>query len=335
MEMIKLSIIVPVYNTPVNKLKRCINSIQNIDLDYECILVDDGSSDKNTILFCQHTSDINGRIKYFRQNNQGVSSARNNGILQSVGEYICFVDSDDEIVPNAFCIEAFYGNQDIIFSDLLLRTSGKDTLWKAFERNDIDHKIVVRALMRDGRLNGPCCKFIRRQFLLDNGLLFDTSLFEGEDALFIYNVILKNPTMGYWEQVSYVYDKEFSSLSLRLKKYKEQYLIVSDELYYEGLELIKSTDFEAEEENAIVNHLQSDHVGYIFSVVSDAICNKVFDNEFKRVMTQSINALQFRDFSKIGLSEKIYYMVMKKHMWNTLNVLSMMRTIYLKIKRER
>lgn len=335
MEMIKLSVIVPVYNTPVYKLERCINSIQNIDLDYECILVDDGSTDENTIQFCKHTSNKNGKIKYYRQNNQGVSSARNNGILQSVGEYICFVDSDDEIVPDTFCIETFYGNQDIIFSDLILRTGGKDTIWKAFECNNIDRKIVVKALMKDGRLNGPVCKFIRRQFLVDNGLSFDTSLFEGEDALFIYNAILKNPTMGYWEQVSYVYYKEFSSLSFRLRKYKEKYLIVSDELYYKSLELIKLTDFEAEEENAIVNHLQSDHVGYIFSVVSDAICNKVFDNEFKRVMTQSINALQFRDFSKIGLSEKIYYMVMKNNMWNILNSLSKMRTIYLKIKRER
>lgn len=90
----KLSIIVPVYNTEAY-LNKCIQSLlaQKIS-DYEIILVDDGSSD-NSAEICKRYEKEFPNIRYIYQDNQGPSLARNTGIANSKGEYIGFCDSDD------------------------------------------------------------------------------------------------------------------------------------------------------------------------------------------------------------------------------------------------
>lgn len=91
-----ISIIVPVYKTE-KYLRRCINSIWNQDyLTLEIILVDDGSPDKSGEL-CDELAKLDDRIRVIHKENGGLSSARNAGIEQAKGKYICFIDSDDYI----------------------------------------------------------------------------------------------------------------------------------------------------------------------------------------------------------------------------------------------
>ncbi len=94
--MVKISIIVPVYNSE-KFLEKCINSIVNQTLkDIEIIFINDGSTDKSLdILKSYELKD--SRIKVLSQNNTGPSCARNNGLKIAKGEYVGFVDSDDWI----------------------------------------------------------------------------------------------------------------------------------------------------------------------------------------------------------------------------------------------
>lgn len=95
-KIVKVSVIVPVYNSR-KYLKECIESIINQDLEeIELILVNDGSTD-NSLDICQKYAMKDSRIKIIDKPNGGVSSARNAGILAASGEYIGFVDSDDWI----------------------------------------------------------------------------------------------------------------------------------------------------------------------------------------------------------------------------------------------
>ncbi len=98
-----LSIIVPVYNVE-EYIQKCINSIlsQNY-LDFELILIDDGSTD-NSGKICDEFAFESKKIKVIHQENGGLSNARNTGIKNANGDYIWFVDSDDWIVENAFSI---------------------------------------------------------------------------------------------------------------------------------------------------------------------------------------------------------------------------------------
>ena len=91
-----ISIIVPVYNVQ-KYIGKCIDSIlSQTYLNIELILVDDGSSDASGRI-CDEYGKRDGRIRVIHQENEGVSSARNHGMEEAQGEYLCFVDADDWI----------------------------------------------------------------------------------------------------------------------------------------------------------------------------------------------------------------------------------------------
>ena len=90
-----VSIIVPVYNTPIEYLKKCIESlVSQTYRDIEILLIDDGSQ-KQVADFVSELPYQDGRIFVFHKENGGVSSARNLGLQKARGKYISFVDSDD------------------------------------------------------------------------------------------------------------------------------------------------------------------------------------------------------------------------------------------------
>ncbi|MCQ2387266.1 MAG: glycosyltransferase [Clostridia bacterium] len=121
MENVKISIIVPVFNTE-KYLSECINSLINQTLkNIEIILVDDGSTD-NSPAICDEFALKDNRIKVFHKENGGQSSARNLGLKNSNGEYILFVDSDDTILDVA-CEKMYHVAKrlkaDIVHGDTL------------------------------------------------------------------------------------------------------------------------------------------------------------------------------------------------------------------------
>jgi glycosyltransferase involved in cell wall biosynthesis len=98
------SVIIPSYNR-YNRLIQAIESVLSQSFrDFELIVIDDGSTDNTPEI-----KDIfNGKIKYFRQENSGVSSARNKGISSANGMYIAFLDSDDLWLPSKLQVQADY-----------------------------------------------------------------------------------------------------------------------------------------------------------------------------------------------------------------------------------
>jgi glycosyltransferase involved in cell wall biosynthesis len=102
-----LSIIVPVYNSE-KTITQCLDSIlAQTFQNFECILVNDGSTDKSPAI-CDEYAQKDNRIKVLHKPNEGVSAARNDGIKVACGEYIAFVDSDDTIHTEMY--EHLYNN---------------------------------------------------------------------------------------------------------------------------------------------------------------------------------------------------------------------------------
>ncbi|MFC1584579.1 glycosyltransferase family 2 protein [Fibrobacterota bacterium] len=92
-----ISVIIPVYNRK-HTLKRAVDSVLLQDgVDWELVVVDDGSDDGTATLLRQYAGD--GRITVLEQPNRGVSSARNAGVRASRAGYLAFLDSDDEWLP--------------------------------------------------------------------------------------------------------------------------------------------------------------------------------------------------------------------------------------------
>ena len=93
--MLKVSVVIPVYNV-MPYLERCVQSVvRQTYQNLEIILVDDGSTDGSGKL-CDKIAGTDQRIRVIHQKNQGLSGARNTGIRQATGEYVVFLDSDDE-----------------------------------------------------------------------------------------------------------------------------------------------------------------------------------------------------------------------------------------------
>ena len=98
-----LSIIVPVFNTE-QYIPRCIGSILSQSFtDFELLLIDDGSTDGSGDI-CDEYAEKDNRVHVFHKENGGVSSVRNLGLDEAKGEWACFVDSDDELLPNGLQI---------------------------------------------------------------------------------------------------------------------------------------------------------------------------------------------------------------------------------------
>lgn len=108
--MVKLSIIVPIYNVE-QYLRKCVDSLLAQDLpssEYEIVLVDDGSTDSCPAICDEYTEKAKSgalraksvSIRVIHRKNGGLSAARNSGIEVAKGEYLMFVDSDDYIEPN-------------------------------------------------------------------------------------------------------------------------------------------------------------------------------------------------------------------------------------------
>ena len=89
-----VSIIIPVYNAEAF-IARCLKSVSDQSYkDWECIIVNDGSTD-GSLCLCEQWAQKDTRFNVISQTNGGVSSARNIGMTQAKGDYVCFIDVDD------------------------------------------------------------------------------------------------------------------------------------------------------------------------------------------------------------------------------------------------
>ena len=142
----KISVIIPVYNTGI-ALKKCVNSILNQSFtDFECLLVNDGSTDIFTIEFCLSCQKQDKRVKYFEKKNEGTELTRVYGIKKAKGDYIIFSDHDDYYELNAF--QTLYDNgvksdADIVVANAYLKYNGipfRKKLSGIYEGKTIDNQ---------------------------------------------------------------------------------------------------------------------------------------------------------------------------------------------------
>ena len=119
----KLSVIIPVYNTE-KYIEKCLNSIANQTMkDLEIIIVNDGSNDKSEDIIKQWIEcNKNIDAKYFKKENGGLSDARNFGVKKATGKYISFVDSDDYLEEDLYKSLEKYMDQEIDLIKLKMTT---------------------------------------------------------------------------------------------------------------------------------------------------------------------------------------------------------------------
>lgn len=216
----KVSIIIPVYNTS-NYLDKCISSIlEQSYKNLEIIFIDDGSID-NSLYILRKYEKLDKRIKILEQENQGQGVARNYGLKEATGEYICFVDSDDRI--DKLMVEKLLQNikkEGSDFSSCLIAFEDKKGIKRYRKQFDVeslegDDQIKDSYLVKN-ILPVVWNKIYRKDFLTKNKIIFP-NIRKNEDMLFIQNVILNSQKCSFISEVLYYTYRRESSTSRKVE----------------------------------------------------------------------------------------------------------------------
>ncbi|MDE5714476.1 MAG: glycosyltransferase, partial [Muribaculaceae bacterium] len=201
----KISIIVPVYNTE-KYLNRCVDSIlAQTFTDFELLLIDDGSRDRSGVICDEYVAN-DPRVRVFHKPNGGVSSARNVGLDNARGEWVMFVDADDEI-RNLDNLIVDDPDLDIVLFTLIKtycdgRISGDNLI--PFSGVENTRENYLTSYLHFHVFNSVCSKLIRRNII--NNIRLEPEIKFGEDALFFLKVLKLANRIGVCEKVKYIYD---------------------------------------------------------------------------------------------------------------------------------
>lgn len=332
--MIKLSIIIPLYNVE-KYIEKCIVSIaeQDIDpIDYEIIIVNDGSTD-SSLKVVKNVSKNYHNIIIINQKNMGAGGARNTGVKAASGTYIWFIDADDFIAEksiSSMLTKAFDFDTDVLAFDFC-RTNTKGELidnWINFK-----FKFTKTILTGDEfyslnyEHNYIVLYFFKRELFINHDLSFKNNIYM-QDSEFLPRLLHKVNSVVFYDKVIYYYvNRDDSSMNnkintVRLAYYQSiikvsvylnvfQKTISNNSLMYNALtkkqqrinrllfRLFIVNDFDKKTLNKLIKQLKENKL-YPFKWVVDKSTSKILLYNFFRPFI-NINPLLSR---KIFLSLK-------------------------------
>lgn len=206
-----ISVIIPIYNASAY-LHRIIQCLQTQILsDFEVLLINDGSTDDSAQI-CRETAKLDLRFRLISQPNGGVSSARNRGLQEAGGDYVTFLDADDEIPPDYLerllhTLKAH--SAPIAVCDVAIISDLQETSRFTCEPGVLSRYQALNLLLSRRNINsGPCAKLFRKDIL--SGLSFPP-LRVYEDILFVVEALCRSKCIAVTNQTEYRYLQNSSS----------------------------------------------------------------------------------------------------------------------------
>ena len=159
MRMVKLSVIIPLYNKEKYIAATITSVLHQSFVDFEIVVINDGSTD-NSRQIVKGISDT--RIRLIDKQNEGVSATRNRGVLEAKGEYVMFLDADDVLLPNAFSE----------FERMAQESKGCDVLVASFMEKDESGNTVKKCICENGIMMYPMRSYWKKDFFPRMGNTF-------------------------------------------------------------------------------------------------------------------------------------------------------------------
>lgn len=223
-----ISIIIPVYNAE-GHLKTCLESVINQSFSqFEIILVDDGSTDNSEKIY-RYYEQNDSRVRVIKQQNRGVSYARNKGIDNAQGEYILFLDADDEIKENM--LMSMHNAMENHKSEVIF--CGFEVRGSSLRKNDT-HVLKLCTLNKNSVIssaeaikrtlstnpNEQLYGYVWRNLfsskvIKDNNIRFSNGVKISEDFMFIVEVLDKSNVISIIPEELYIYNINESSVTTK------------------------------------------------------------------------------------------------------------------------
>lgn len=206
--MIKMSIVIPIFNSEKH-ISKCLESITNQTLtDIEIVLVDDGSNDESAKIIKSYQK-LDNRIKYIFQKNSGPGVARNTGLEYCSAEYVAFIDSDDWVKQN-FCYhiynEAKKNNADIVYFNYLEVSERGSTIGvKDIAKFESDNKEQLLKYQMTGKMPwGARSRVVKRSIISKNNIKFSTQR-NAEELIFSFKSLYFSEKLIFIKDPLYYY----------------------------------------------------------------------------------------------------------------------------------
>lgn len=211
------SVIIPAYNCE-SSIAKTVKSICDVQIEeMEIIIVDDGSTD-NTSNECRSLAEQYPLVRYYYQENQGVSAARNTGISKAAGKYILFWDSDDkadtELLKKCM-LTAKEKNADMLIFGMSFRNVYKGKTFhvenKQCAREEMiiqnDFPSVLEELFNINYLSSCCNKIFKREMRSHGS--FNTQKKSFEDLLYVLEFLNYCGSIYIMPDLAYIYEIEY------------------------------------------------------------------------------------------------------------------------------
>ncbi len=281
----EISIIIPVYNVQ-DYLEKCLDSVKNQTFkNWEAICVNDGSTD-NSLEILQQYAEKDERFVIINQENDGVSSARNNGLNSARGKYIMFLDSDDFIHPQ--CMEIAHKtiidtDSDVCDFQLTKVLETEEILYKKFSEVVEGHVIeeplkrIIQGEADKGLLN--FCKKIYKAEIAKKNVFSPINV--GEDVLYTFqslNICKKISTIPNCFLFYVQRENSISHEKDKHKRYKQKVLFVTN--------LLNAVNDVSKEHCSDVNYIKN---------LRKYISNKIFNVYIMRAFRIKLSADEIRE----------------------------------------
>lgn len=207
-----LSLIIPIYNASTYLAFSLESLLSQPFQDFELILVDDGSTDDSASI-CDAYAAKDDRIKVLHEAHHGVAHSRQVGLETAKGEYILYVDADDQVEPGMVADmyhEAVMKKADLVICDYRELTHEGEVYCKQ-EPTALDGVAVLEDIL-DGKLYGALWnKMMRREWLMKTKASFPQELTMREDLIFLSQCLPYAQKIAYIAKAYYGYERRNTS----------------------------------------------------------------------------------------------------------------------------
>jgi glycosyltransferase involved in cell wall biosynthesis len=351
--MIKVSVIVPIYNAG-KKLENCIKSVLSQTIkDFELILVNDGSTD-NSLNICRKYENLDNRIIVINKINEGSIATRRKGLEAAGSDYVMFVDADDWIDKKA--IEILYKESTENLVDItvcnMYRVTGNGNFIKQrnnseyFNQDRIYNKEEIRRDLVTAYFHGHpfpsslCAKLYKKELLLNSGKYLNRIRFLGEDLFYNLEVFITankvkviDKALYYYKvggftgkYMPYLFDDMVNGYQI-LKEVIDEYYQDTQQKRYNGISVMLLNTYKTCLYNLFISKLNESQIkDQIRAYTSNDMVVDCIDNEGaqRNFSVEYLNAIRHKDLDYLyKLGQKLYrYRRSKRIVVNILTKLS-------------